>query len=170
MGTRSLLIIYRRSKPLIYLWNPWDGDFSGVGNDLCKQIKLLLEKYTVEEIQVMLDALDVSEGKDDQRFDPETLMSFIEGKTTYGNNGKGATVSFIYRLKLAEGILSGEGYADDCSEVVRTLTLEQIKTGADFRSNSVILGHVDIESMIKIFKALPAAKRAEALERLAAIG
>ena len=83
MGTRSRLIIYRSSKRPIYLWMHWDGYFSGVGNDLCEQIKLLLEKYTLEQIHTMLDALDLKKAHDYQDFKTKDLIAFIEGKTEY---------------------------------------------------------------------------------------
>jgi hypothetical protein len=85
MGTRSRIILHRTTKPNIYLWMHWDGYFTGQGKNLCVQLKSLLSRYTLEELQVMVENLEVSniESGDYQSFSAEHFGDFMEGKQTF---------------------------------------------------------------------------------------
>jgi hypothetical protein len=169
MGTRSRVIIHRRSKAPIRLWIHYDGYFSGVGDELCEQVKLLLEKYTVEQVETMLAALDLKEAEAYQNFKTEDLIAFIEGKTEYANDECG-DIAFEYQLDFTGNYFSGEGHSGDCGEVKRTLTLEQIKAGAKLTDPAALLGRIDVDTLVGMFRMLSASEKAEALTRLAAIG
>ena len=164
MGTRSRLIIYRGIKSPIYLWMHWDGYFSGVGNDLCEQIKLLLEKYTLEQIHTMLDTLDLKKAHDYQDFKTKDLIAFIEGKTEYENDNCD-DIAYEYKLDFNGEYLSGRGYDDEC-ESIRTLKFEQIKAGAKLTDKVALLGHVDVATVVSIFAMLSANEKKEAFHKL----
>jgi hypothetical protein len=163
MGTHSRLIIYRASKPAIYLWMRCDGYFSGVGNQLCKQIKLLLEKYTVEQINTMLDALDLEEADTYQDFKTEDLIEFIERKTTYGYDDS-EDIAYEYKLDFTRGFLSGKG-----DEGVKTVTLAHIKSDVNLTDYETLLGHVSVKTVVYTFALLTAEEKKEALDKITAI-
>jgi hypothetical protein len=167
MGTRSRLIIYRRTGPPIYLWMHWDGYFSGVGDDLCKQIKLLLEKYTIEQIHTMLDALDLKKVEEYQDFKTEDLIAFIEGKTTYGYDDC-SDIAYEYELDFTDKSLSGKGYEDD-EEVERTLKFEQIKYGVKLTDEVVKLKYINTHTVVTAFAMLSDDEKKEALDRITAM-
>lgn len=83
MGTRSRLVIHRGFKKPAMLWMHWDGSFEGVGSWLCREIKNLLQKYSVEQVETMLEALELTYTDSYQCFKTEDLIPFIEGKTAY---------------------------------------------------------------------------------------
>ncbi len=62
MGTHSRIVIKRRQSNDIFLWQHWDGYLDGVGNSLCEQIKILLEKYSIQELLQMVE--NINEGQD----------------------------------------------------------------------------------------------------------
>jgi hypothetical protein len=159
MGTRSRVIIYRKSKPAISLWMRCDGYFSGVGNKLCKQIKLLVEKYTIEQIHTMLDALDLEKIDEDEEFEPEDLVAFIEGKTAHGYDSE--DIAYEYKLDFARGFLSGKG-----DEGVKTVTFAQIKSGVNLTDYETLLGHVTVTTVVSTFALLNADEKKEALDRI----
>lgn len=163
MGTRSRLIIYRASKRPIYLWMHWDGYFSGVGNDLCEQIKLLLEKYTVEQINTMLDALDLKKVEDYQHFKTEDLIAFIEAKTTYGYDDTD-DIEYEYKLDFTRGFLSAISH-----EGIKTFTLAHIKSGMNFTRHNTLLGHVGVNTVVSTFAMLTADEKKEALDKIMAM-
>lgn len=129
MGTRSRLIIYRShsGKKPFYLWMHWDGYFSGVGDWLCVQIKRLLEKYSIPEINAMLDTLEVKES-DSHNFNTDDLIPFIEGKTAYGND-MCDDIEYEYRLDFHNGTFEGSGHDE-----TRVLRLDQIRAGKQISS------------------------------------
>lgn len=167
MGTHSRVIIHRRNKAPIYLWIHCDGYFSGVGNDLCEQLKLLLDKYTIEQIETMLVALDLKETEEYQNFETEDLIAFVEGKTEYLNDEDSDDIAFEYHLDFTGNYFSGEGHSGDCGEVTRTLTLEQIKAGAKLTDPIALLGRIDVDTLVGLFRMLSASEKAEALAKLA---
>lgn len=58
MGTRSRIIIVRPKSQSIYLWQPYDGYFKGgVGEELCVQLRILLKKYTSQELREMSEQI-----------------------------------------------------------------------------------------------------------------
>jgi hypothetical protein len=130
MGTRSRLVIRRNraSKKTIYLWMKWDGYFSGVGTWLCSELKKLLETYTIPEIRRMIDALDIADDEDGQRFNPKDLIPFLEGKTEYKNDPCD-DIEYEYILDADLGTFVGEHY-DECY----MLHFDQILAGKDFDS------------------------------------
>lgn len=61
MGTHSRIRIIRRNSNDILLWQHWDGYLEGVGDDLCQQIKKLLEKYSIQELLEMVENIEEGE-------------------------------------------------------------------------------------------------------------
>jgi hypothetical protein len=142
----------------------WDGYFSGVGNDLCEQIKLLLEKYSVEQIHTMLDALDLKKVEEYQHFKTEDFIAFIEGKTTYGYDDC-SDIAYEYTLDFGRGFLSGKGYEDE-SEVIRTLKFEQIKSGSKLTDSIALQGTIDVDTIVSMFAMLTADDKKKAFHKL----
>jgi hypothetical protein len=105
----------------------WDGYFSGVGDWLCTQIKRLLEKYSIPEINAMLDALEVEESES-HNFNTDDLIPFIEGKTVYGND-MCDDIEYEYRLDFHFGTFEGSGNGE-----TRVLRLDQIRAGNQISS------------------------------------
>lgn len=60
MGTSSRIVIKRKRSNDVFLWQRWDGYLEGVGADLCKQLQQLLEKYSISELQDMVE--NIQEG------------------------------------------------------------------------------------------------------------
>lgn len=158
MGTRSRLLIHRVSKPTIYLWMHWDGYFDGVGAWLCEQIKLLLAKYTIPEIQTMLDALDLGtySAEDYQSFKVKDLIPFIEGKTTYKNDFCD-DIMYEYELDFSKQTLIGKGPDGGERDVVRALSFDQMKAGADFHKMPE-----SVTRVVEMFNSLSDAEKEEA--------
>jgi hypothetical protein len=127
MGTRSRLIIRRKTKE-IRLWMHWDGYFDGVGNDLVKQVKKLLEKYTAKQICNMIETLVIDYEGDTETFDQNQLADFIEGKVTYAND-MCDDVEYTYTLDANRRILIGKS---DGTNDVRILSFVDIKAGKMF--------------------------------------
>jgi hypothetical protein len=105
----------------------WDGYFSGVGDCLCTQIKRLLEKYSIPEINAMLDALEVEESES-HNFNTDDLIPFIEGKTAYGND-MCDDIEYEYRLDFHNSTFEGSGNGEK-----RVLRLDQIRAGKQISS------------------------------------
>jgi hypothetical protein len=169
MGTRSRLVIYRSrsGKKPFYLWMHWDGYFSGVGDWLCAQIKLLLEKYSVEQIETMLEALELTDTDNYQCFKTEDLIPFIEGKTSYGND-MCDDIEYEYRLDFHRGTFIGMGHDE-----TRSLHLDQIRVGAlisdDEPAPASILSdktNLVFEMVAAALKTLTDAEKTSMLERL----
>ena len=129
MGTSSRLVIARRNSADINFWIHWDGYFSGVGNDLCEQLKVLLEKYTVEQIIEMLEALSLEE--EGQNFNTSDLIPFIEGKVSCCED-LCEEFLYLYALDFEEGTLSARANHLDIEE---ELDFEQIRKGEVFSSS-----------------------------------
>lgn len=89
MGTRSRIILLRKTKSDVHLWMHWDGYFAGQGNELCNQLRLLLSKYSNMELDSMLEALDIEDldlSTESQNFSAEFLSDFMEGHVSYKND------------------------------------------------------------------------------------
>jgi hypothetical protein len=106
MGTHSRIILRRSTgRNHIHLWMHWDGYFSGQGDQICKQLRLLLSKYSTISLQSMLDALEVPELEDDnQNFSAEHLGDFIEGHIPFKND-MCEDVEYEYTVDFAKGLL-----------------------------------------------------------------
>ena len=129
MGTRSRLIIKRRTKPTIYLWSHWDGYLTGAGTRLCEQLKLLLEKYSVAELIAKIEALDLEESPYCQDFKPDDLMKFIEGECEYLID-KCDDIEYTYKIDLFREFIKVTG-----SCVITALSFDDIKAGRLLEDN-----------------------------------
>jgi hypothetical protein len=171
MGTRSKLLIVRKHKPNIHLWMHWDGYWNGVGDDICNQLKELLEKYSMETILEMVNALDLEDDEDGQDFNPKDLIAFLEGTTDYLNDTCN-DVEYEYTLNFDHQIFYGRGYDREYEKKVnrvnRSVSFEQIRSGikiSDFVIPSVP-EIVSVDRIVEIFINLPKDMRREAFEKI----
>jgi hypothetical protein len=118
-----------------------DGYFEGAGNSLCEQVKLLLEKYSAEEIKTMLEALDLEDhtGSEVQHFKTEDLIGFIEGKIIYKHDEDGDT-DYVYDLDFRHKYMYGKDEGDNDYEC--SLTFDEIKAGVNL-TDRVDMAHTD---------------------------
>lgn len=189
MGTRSILRIYRKGKPVICLWSAYDGYFQGAGYEHCKQLKALLEKYTVAQIDAMLDALEIEDIVDGQNYKPWDLIAFIEGKTEYQNMDCDDN-EVEYELNMYRQSFSGYGRDWDGNDVEAFLTFQEIKEGKTVLDklpddvpdaedleptvDSLLMlnnllspeGKLAARNMLEIFNKLSPEDKATALERM----
>jgi hypothetical protein len=109
----------------------WDGYWDGVGDWLCHQLKLLLAKYTPEQAQEMVEALEMKElaFMEGQAFKTEDLIPFLEGKKEYKNDACD-DIQYQYTLNFKAGTLIGE----NVNVETRALMLSQIHAGMMFSS------------------------------------
>lgn len=123
MGTRSRVILKRTTKPDIYLWMHWDGYWEGQGSNLCESLRQLLETYSVEDLQGMLEALEMSDlDSDYQCFCGKNLADFLLGKTDYKND-YGDDIEYEYTIDMKRGIITGQRFDDP----IYALAFNQLK-------------------------------------------
>ena len=123
MGTRSRIVI-RRTRFDIYLWQHWDGYLEGVGADLCAQMKQLLEKYTIEQLEEMME--NIEEGTEE--FSTEKLCDMVAGKVnvTFDHCDD---IQYAYVIDMKEGYV---GVSWDGHDYLVMLPFELIKLGHTF--------------------------------------
>lgn len=122
MGTRSRIII-RRKHDVVYLWHHLDGYLEGVGADICTAMKKLLERYTVLELQSMVE--EIEQGS--KTFDRTEIYEVIEGsvKVEFDDSDD---IQYTYEINVYDGYV-GVSLNDD---YMVTLPLEMIKAGYAF--------------------------------------
>jgi hypothetical protein len=170
MGTRSKLLIVRKHKPDIHLWMRCDGYFNGVGDDICNQLKALLEKYPFGTILEMVNALDLEDEEEGQDFNPNTLIAFLEGAIVY-HNDTCDDVEYEYTLNFDHQTFSGKGYDNFIEEkATRSLLFEQIKSGLKISDSLVpaVAEVISVGSILEMFMNLPKDKHGEAFEKIRA--
>lgn len=128
MGTRSRLILLRRTQPHIYLSIHWDGYFNGQGTTLCKQMQKLLAKYSRKELYEMVEQIHMENIDDYQFFSGEHLSAFLEGTQMFYNDTC-EDIEFEYVLDCKKGYLSGFSLNRG---ITFTLTFPLLKEGITF--------------------------------------
>lgn len=123
MGTRSRVILKRTTKPDIYLWMHWDGYWEGQGGNLCESLRQLLETYTPQDLETMLEALHVSNlGSDYQCFCGTKLADFLLGNTVFKNDDCN-DIEYEYVIDIRQETIRGQRFDDP----VYTLTFDQLR-------------------------------------------
>ena len=129
MGTRSRIVIKRRTKPHIYFWEHWNGDFEGVGSRICEALHTLLHKYDLAGIQNLIEAKE--SGDVFWRFEQtQDLVDFIEGGVEAYSFCDGDDYLFAYLIDPYEERVRGR----NLGEVFTDVTFAQIKKGVTFTS------------------------------------
>lgn len=128
MGTRSRVILKRSTKPHIYLWMHYDGYWEGQGSILCESLRTLLETYTAQDLETMLEALDIPDlGSDYQCFCGTKLADFLLGNTRFKNDD-GNDIEYEYVIDMSRGIITGQHF----DEEIYTLSFDALKSHIRF--------------------------------------
>lgn len=130
MGTRSRIVISRKSD-IVYLWHHLDGYLEGVGADVCTAMKKLLEKYTVLELQEMVE--NIKQGT--KEFHRTEIYEVIEGGVKVEFDAC-EDFAFEYEINVYDEYV-GVSLSDDN---MVTLSFEMIKAGYTF-TNAVRKNH-----------------------------
>ena len=84
MGTRGRITILHNKRTDIVFWIRFDAYVCGLGDKLCEIIKGLLERYSAEELQALIDKKTPDpEGTSCDYFDMEEFERFILETPTY---------------------------------------------------------------------------------------
>jgi hypothetical protein len=167
MGTRSRIVIRHRGKADIYLWRAHDGYFSGVGADLCKQIRALLEKYILAQIRDMLNGLEVEPLADDegQSFEVEDLIPFIEGEKIYKDD-RSEHINYEYVLDFDSQTLTGSEHRSLTPPY--TLSFTEILAGQTMTDGCLRDETASVEKIVAMFRLLSTEAECDAVRRLLA--
>lgn len=168
MGTRSRLVIHRRTKKPIMLWMRWDGYFEGVGSWLCKEIKNLLQKYSIEQIETMLEVLNLDDVEGYQCFSTADLIPFIEGKTKYMNTNCD-DIEYEYILNFQSRTFVGIGHGETCALSFDMILAGKELVGGDYEEPVHAVSdkaNVVFEMTAAAFKTLTESEKSNVIDRL----
>lgn len=150
MGTRSILLIRRPLKKVLALWTHYDGYFDGVGKTICDQLRLLLTKYTFEQLVALSEHWEVC--CDGPKWDAEHLMVSWEGLRVFSHDPC-LDFQFRYTIDLrGKGWVSGRDNRNASKDVI-TLSFDEIARGVDFsdyiyRDNDEYAETSDLKEML----------------------
>ena len=151
MSTSALLLIALPGPRHICLTIPKEGHFSGVGADLCRQIRALLTKYTLAQITDLLTAVKVEplEVDKDQAFRVEDLIPFLEGKVVYKDE-YATRVKFSYSLDVEAQMFRGWDRSDKRGTPYE-LTFTQILAGQVMNDMGTSDSTASVEAVVAMF-------------------
>lgn len=122
-------VVIKRENGNIFLWNAGNGDFEGVGREICYELQDLLNEYTVNELVRMISEIkfmnknDLSDNELEFGFDASELNKFIKGEIAWIND-KFHDYHYEYVIDIYNQRLLAKGIA---KQVV--LSFDDIKNG-----------------------------------------
>ena len=154
MSTPALLLIALPGPRHICVTIPTDGHFSGVGADLCHQIRALLTKYTLAQITDLLTAVKVEplEVGKNQDFRVEDLLPFLEGKVVYKDE-YATRVKFSYSLDVEAQMFRGWDRSDKRGTPYE-MTFTQILAGQVMNDMGTSDATASVEAIVAMFRLL----------------
>lgn len=164
----AMLYIDRYRKPQIALQIMYNGAMDDFGDNLCKQVKLLLEKYSIEEIEAMADAIDYKDYKSNRsnHFKAEDLIGYMEGNIAYNHDDADDNKPhYEYNLDFRSKFLSGTPY----DEEEHVLSFKHIKSGAKLSDDIAELGLGIINEIVHKISLLPDDEKKEIIDRVIAM-
>lgn len=128
MGTRSRVVLKSIAKKPITLWIHFDGYLEGVGDSLCREMRKLLEKYTLEQLEVMAFNIIPQPLEDDvSGFVVDNLVPMFEG-TYVPFQDECEDYAFEYVIDMVRGHVGTRlDYGD--SNIFLVIKFDDIKNG-----------------------------------------